>query len=61
MKDRKFDCVALQHRAAETIYEETKGMTIPEELAYWQRYTEEFRQLQQQRQQANPKGVSTAQ
>jgi len=32
-----------------------------EELAYWQRRTEEFRQLQQQRQQANPKGVSTAQ
>ena len=61
MKAKKFDCMALQHRGASEIYEETKGMTIPEELAYWQRYTEEFRQLQQQRQQANPKGVSTTQ
>lgn len=49
MKDKEFDCVAFQHRAAEKIYEETKGMTIPEELAYWQRYTDEFQQRQQAR------------
>ena len=49
MKDKEFDCVAFQHRAAEKIYEETKGMTIAEELAYWQRCTEEFRQQQQAR------------
>jgi hypothetical protein len=55
MKDKQFDCVALQHRGAERIYEQTKGMTIAEELVYWQRRTEELRQLQQQRQQANPK------
>jgi hypothetical protein len=61
MKDKQFDCVALQHRGAERIYEQTKGMTIAEELVYWQRRTEELRQLQQQRQQANLKGVSTAQ
>ncbi len=61
MKNRTFDCVELQHRGAERIYEQTKGMTMVEELAYWQRRTEELRQLQQQRQQANPKGMSTAQ
>jgi hypothetical protein len=59
MKDKQFDCVALQHRGAERIYEQTKGMTIAEELVYWQRRTEELRQLQQQRQQANFKEVST--
>ena len=61
MKDRTFDGVALQHRGAERIYEETTGMTIAEELVGWQRRTEELRQLQQQRRQANLKGVSTVQ
>ncbi len=62
MKDRKFDCVELQHRGAEQIYEETKGMTIAEELAYWQRCTEEFRHQQQARKQAKLQGcVNTVQ
>jgi len=34
------------------IYEETKGLTIAEELAYWQRCTAELRQQQQARWQA---------
>jgi hypothetical protein len=36
MKAKQFDCVALQHRGAEMIYEQTKNMTISEELDYWQ-------------------------
>jgi hypothetical protein len=44
--------VELQHRGAALIYEETKGMTIAEELAYWQRCTAELRQQQQARWQA---------
>jgi hypothetical protein len=59
MKDRKFDCVALQHRGAAKIYEETKGMTIAEELAFWERRTQELQQLQQTRRQAKLKGVLT--
>ncbi len=49
MKAKQFDCVALQHRGAEIIYEQTKNMTITEELAYWQQRTVELRQLQQAR------------
>ena len=49
MKVKQFDCVELQHRGAESIYEQTKNMTISEELAYWQQRTVELRQLQQAR------------
>jgi len=51
MKAKQFDCMALQHRGAERIYEQTKNMTIAQELAYWQHRTEELRQLQQARKQ----------
>ncbi len=36
-KMQKFDCVEMMHRGALRIYEETKGMSVEEELAYWQR------------------------
>jgi len=49
MKTKKFDCVALQHRGAESIYKRTKNMTIKEELTYWQCRTVELRQLRQAR------------
>ncbi len=55
MKAKQFDCVALQHRGAEMIYEQTKNMTISEELAYWQQRTVELRQLQQARKQKTVK------
>lgn len=51
MKAKQFDCVALQHRGAKSIYEQTKNMTISEELAYWQQRTVELRQIQQLRKQ----------
>ena len=34
-KTKLFDCVAVQHRGARKIYEETKGMTTEQESAYW--------------------------
>jgi hypothetical protein len=37
MKTKRFDCVALQHEGALKIYEETKGMTTKQRLAYWNR------------------------
>jgi len=40
-KIKNFDCVELQHRGARKIYEETKGMTTEQELAYWKRKSEE--------------------
>jgi hypothetical protein len=33
---KKFDCVEMQHKAGEHIYEQTKNMTREEELAYWE-------------------------
>lgn len=30
-----FDCVDMMDRGAVRIYEETKDMTVEEELAYW--------------------------
>ena len=36
-KTKTFDCVEMMHRGALHIYEETKGMTIEEELAYWRK------------------------
>jgi len=36
-KTKTFDAVAMMHEGALRIYEETKGMTVDEELAYWQR------------------------
>jgi hypothetical protein len=49
MKAKQFDCVALQHRGAESIYERTKNMTISEELTYWQCRTVELRQIERAR------------
>ncbi len=36
-KTKTFDCVDMMHEGALRIYQETKGMTIEEEVAYWQR------------------------
>jgi hypothetical protein len=34
-KTRTFDCVAMMHCGALWMYEETKGMSVQEEVAYW--------------------------
>jgi hypothetical protein len=34
-KTKTLDCVAMQHAGGRRIYEETKGMTVEEEIAYW--------------------------
>jgi hypothetical protein len=48
MKPKSFDCVEMMHRGARRIYEETKDMTVAEELAYWQqRHAEALEHLQQ--------------
>ena len=40
-KNKEFDCVELQDRAALRIHESLKGMTREEELAYWRDRGEE--------------------
>ena len=48
MKTKTFDCVEMMHRGALRIYEETKGMTVEEELAYWrERHAEAIAELKQ--------------
>jgi len=41
---KAFDCVEMQHRGGARVYAVTKDMTIEEEVAYWERRTEELRQ-----------------
>jgi len=49
-KTKTFDCVEMMHRGALRIYEETKGMTVQEELAYWrERHAETIAELKQAR------------
>ena len=49
-KTKTFDCVEMMHRGALRIYEETKGMTVQEELAYWrERHAEAIAELKRAR------------
>ena len=34
-KRKTLDCVEMMHKGALRIFEDTKGMTIDEELVYW--------------------------
>jgi hypothetical protein len=46
MKKKSFDCVAMKHRGSRKIYEETKDLTLEQELKYWRRKTEALLRLQ---------------
>ncbi len=37
MKTKTFDCVKMKHEAAVKIHEQTKNMTLEEELAFWRK------------------------
>jgi predicted secreted protein len=39
MKTKTFDCVEMQHRGALRIHEETKGMTVKQQVGYWKKQT----------------------
>lgn len=41
-KTKTFDCIEMKRAAALRIYEETKEMTIDEELAYWRAKEQNF-------------------
>lgn len=44
---KTFDCVDMKHHGAIKVMEETKGMSLEEELAYWDKGTRELRLLQE--------------
>jgi len=57
MKKKPFDCVEMMHEGALRIYHETKGMTLQEELAYWNRRKVEIQQQKKEpksKNQTNP-------
>lgn len=39
--EKEFDCVEMKRRIQEKIYEETKGMSVEELVAYFRRRVEE--------------------
>ena len=42
MKKKGFDCVEMKSRGAVRVRRETEGMTKAEQLAYWEKGTEEL-------------------
>jgi len=46
-RTKTFDCVEMKRRGARKIYEQTKGMSVEEETAYWRERSEEFRREQE--------------
>ena len=48
MNKKTFDCVEMKREGARRIYEQIKDMTLEQEIEYWRRRSEEFRQEQEQ-------------
>ena len=46
MKAKTFDCVEMKHRVAEKVREQTKGMTLEQELEFWRERSRILRQRQ---------------
>jgi hypothetical protein len=46
---KTFDCVEMQHEGGRRIYEDAKGMTFEEEVAYWRKRNASLRRWQKQR------------
>lgn len=46
MKAKIFDCVEMKHRGAEKVREQTKDMTLEQELAFWQERSRILKQRQ---------------
>ena len=46
-KSKKFDCVEMMHKGAESIRQETAGMNRKEKLLYWQKQDKIFEQKHQ--------------
>ena len=42
---KSFDCVEMKHRAQDRIYEETKGLTHDQLVAYWEERNRKAREI----------------
>lgn len=47
MEKKKFDCVDMKRRGAKSVRQATEGMTLEEELLYWQAGTAELLIMQE--------------
>ena len=47
MKAKTFDCVEMKHQGAAKVREQTKGMTLEQELAFWRERSRILRQRQE--------------
>jgi hypothetical protein len=59
MAKKRFDCVELQHKGGDRIYETTKGMTHEQLLAWWEERNRRFQEGRAARR-AGPKTEATA-
>ena len=47
MKKKAFDCVEMKRRGARIIREKLAGMTLQQQLAFWEEGSKELRKRQQ--------------
>lgn len=48
MKTKTYDCIEAKRAAAAEVLKEIGGMTLEQQLAYWQKHTRALRERQQQ-------------
>ena len=48
MKTKTFDCVQMKRRGAELVHKQLEGMSLEQQLQYWQKGTDQLRELQKQ-------------
>ena len=53
-KTKKFDCVAMKRRGAAVVRAEIAGMSVAEQLAYWNEGEERLRALQAELRKKSP-------
>jgi hypothetical protein len=57
MRAKAFDCVAMKRQGAIRVYEQTKDMTLQEQVAFWKTRSAELRKRQRAiRRSRNPTG-----
>ena len=49
MKTKTFDCVEMKRRGAERIYEQLKGKSMEEQVAFWREKNREFQEEREAR------------
>lgn len=47
MKMKTFDCVRMKREGAERVMQQLRGKSPQEQLKYWQKATQDLKQLQQ--------------